>query len=584
MLHGTEAIINRDAVDMSPLNTLGGIMIASTTEYINSAGAVAAPIAPSLRGVSAQMARQYDVPATLAQTNVGGSLPNLSGQLKKVKEKRKQTQEEELSGIEKDLLETQDSQSFADKLLKMLDPEGKFQQLLKNINDPNNNPSDNTEITGDLQGNIINPMEDGDMQDYAPAKFGADRRGRPGGHKGRDIMGPPGMKVVSALPGKVTQTYEVADLRDGSGVSYGLDIDHGNGIVTKYMHIIPSVKKGAQVNAGQQIAVLSKEDNISSGSHLHFEIHKNGTAQDPETFLKNAYKIKDIQAGKIPGLTAKTSTQTPPPPSPTAQGLGRQGTTGNKDFGATSGVGSKGYMIVPGHAAGGGAPEEKKLVKQLAKNAYTNLKSKFPDANVHYQDTDSMFEDTDDGFKKQLAWFKQKEKEGWEILEVHMDASMESGQGTGRGVIAPTGELNPVEAYFAQNYGAFTRGHRDLGAPNRGVGLVELGNMSPELQQLSKQNKVSKQQLDALTAPLERSLESALKISPPTQQSRFQSLQGKDGNDDTKYLIVNQQAKPVISTGRNSTADFVSMGDGKWRSENEMTTQMRNLYIQRLGQ
>ena len=584
MLHGTEAIINRDAVDMSPLNTLGGIMIASTTEYINSAGAVAAPIAPSLRGVSAQMARQYDVPATLAQTNVGGSLPNLSGQLKKVKEKRKQTPEEELSGIEKDLLETQDSQSFADKLLKMLDPEGKFQQLLKNINDPNNNPSDNTEITGDLQGNIINPMEDGDMQDYAPAKFGADRRGRPGGHKGRDIMGPPGMKVVSALPGKVTQTYEVADLRDGSGVSYGLDIDHGNGIVTKYMHIIPSVKKGAQVNAGQQIAVLSKEDNISSGSHLHFEIHKNGTAQDPETFLKNAYKIKDIQAGKIPGLTAKTSTQTPPPPSPTAQGLGRQGTTGNKDFGATSGVGSKGYMIVPGHAAGGGAPEEKKLVKQLAKNAYTNLKSKFPDANVHYQDTDSMFEDTDDGFKKQLAWFKQKEKEGWEILEVHMDASMESGQGTGRGVIAPTGELNPVEAYFAQNYGAFTRGHRDLGAPNRGVGLVELGNMSPELQQLSKQNKVSKQQLDALTAPLERSLESALKISPPTQQSRFQSLQGKDGNDDTKYLIVNQQAKPVISTGRNSTADFVSMGDGKWRSENEMTTQMRNLYIQRLGQ
>ena len=225
------------------------------------------------------------------------------------------------------------------------------------------------------------------------------------------------------------------------------------------------------------------------------------------------------------------------------------------------------------------------MVKQLAKNAYTNLKSKFPDANVHYQDTDSMFEDTDDGFKKQLAWFKQKEKEGWEILEVHMDASMESGQGTGRGVIAPTGELNPVEAYFAQNYGAFTRGHRDLGAPKRGVGLVELGNMSPELQQLSKQNKVSKQQLDALTAPLERSLESALNISPPAQQPRFQSLQGKDGNDDTKYLIVNQQAKPQITgQGSPSASSFVSMGDGRWRSQNEMSTTMRNLYLQKLGQ
>ena len=115
--------------------------------------------------------------------------------------------------------------------------------------------------------------------------------------------------------------------------------------------------------------------------------------------------------------------------------------------------------------------------------------------------------------------------------------------------------------------------------------MVELGNMSPELQQLSKQNKVSKQQLDALTAPLERSLESALNISPPAQQPRFQSLQGKDGNDDTKYLIVNQQAKPQITgQGSQSASSFVSMGDGRWRSQNEMSTTMRNLYLQKLGQ
>jgi hypothetical protein len=134
LLHGTEAVINRDAVDMSPLNTLGGIMIASTTEYINSAGAVAAPIAPSLRGVSSQMARQYDVPATLAQTNVGGTLPKLDNELRKVREKRKETPEEELEGMEKDLLQTQDEKSFFDKLLKIIDPDGKFQELLKKIN------------------------------------------------------------------------------------------------------------------------------------------------------------------------------------------------------------------------------------------------------------------------------------------------------------------------------------------------------------------------------------------------------------------------------------------------------------------
>jgi hypothetical protein len=150
LLHGTEAIINRDAIDMSPLNTLGGIMIASTTEYINSAGAVAAPIAPSLRGVSTQMARQYDVPATLAQTNVGGTLPKLDNELRKVREKRKETPEEELEGMEKDLLQTQDEKSFFDKLLKIIDPDGKFQELLKKINVRKNDTTDfDLELIGD---------------------------------------------------------------------------------------------------------------------------------------------------------------------------------------------------------------------------------------------------------------------------------------------------------------------------------------------------------------------------------------------------------------------------------------------------
>jgi hypothetical protein len=150
ILHGTEAIINRDAIDMSPLNTLGGIMIASTTEYINSAGAVAAPIAPSLRGVSTQMARQYDVPATLAQTNVGGTLPKIDNELKKVREKRKETPEEELESIEKDLLQTQDEKSFVDKLLKIIDPDGKFQELLKKINVRKNDTTDfDLELIGD---------------------------------------------------------------------------------------------------------------------------------------------------------------------------------------------------------------------------------------------------------------------------------------------------------------------------------------------------------------------------------------------------------------------------------------------------
>jgi hypothetical protein len=151
ILHGTEAVVKKDApVDMSAMSTLGGIMLASTTQFINSAGAVAAPIAPVFKGMAGQLAQQYDIPPTIAQTNIGGSLPQLDKELKKIKEKRKQTPEEELKGIEKDLLETQDEKSFVEKLLKIIDPEGKFQELLKKINSGGNGTGDfNIELIGE---------------------------------------------------------------------------------------------------------------------------------------------------------------------------------------------------------------------------------------------------------------------------------------------------------------------------------------------------------------------------------------------------------------------------------------------------
>lgn len=560
ILHGTEAVIRKDApVDMSPMSTLGGIMIASATQYINSAGAIASPIAPSIKSVGAQMAKEFDVPSTIAQTNVGGSLPSLEKELKKVKEKRKQTPEEELSAIEKDLLETQDSQSFADKLLKILDPEGKFQQLLQQIN--------NRQPVGETGEGMATFGESG-----IDKGTGWNSKGWVHGHFQN-----------SNKQALINDTFDVVKQLINSEVSTVITATNRN--LTKDMsddQIRKAIEAGIDGHKKYGSGVYAIDVSVPTGTKVPFELENvydsNGPGGIVGTMKGRTTQIMHLAPGSKAGAAPSTT-----PTIPTAQGLGKQGAVDNKNFGATSGVGSKGYLIVPGHAAGGGAPEEKKLVKQLARNAYNNVKSKFPDANVHYQDTDGMFDDTDEGFKKQLEWFKQKEKEGWEILEIHMDASIESGQGTGRGVIAPTGELNPVEAYFAQNYGAFTRGHRDLGAPKRGVGLFELGNMSPELQQAAKENKVSKQQLDALTAPLERALQVGLNVSPPsTQRSRFESLQGKDNDYDTKYLIVNQSQQPT--TPLPGGGAFVEMSPGRWRTSDELSTTMRNLYIQKLGQ
>jgi hypothetical protein len=243
--------------------------------------------------------------------------------------------------------------------------------------------------------------------------------------------------------------------------------------------------------------------------------------------------------------------------------LGKQNVMGKKDFGATSGVGSKGYIIIPGHATGGGAPGEKEMVKALARNAYNNIKAKNPDAKVLLMDLDEKFPDSDAGWKAQKNWYTQKESEGYEILEIHLDAK----GGTGKGVIVPHRELNPVEKEFARSHGAYDRdwrskpGEKPLAAPHRGVSMFELGNV-PE--------KMTQSVMNYMTAPLEESvLKTMSSVSPSTsQRPKFQSLQGPDNRGGTKYLVVNQQAKPSAPPSAPGV-EFVPLSTGRWRTKNE---------------
>lgn len=71
-------------------------------------------------------------------------------------------------------------------------------------------------------------------------------------------------------------------------------IDHGNGLVTKYMHHDQIfVEEGQQVEKGQQIGITGTTG-YSTGVHLHFQVEENGTAVDPLTFLVN-HNLQDQQ-------------------------------------------------------------------------------------------------------------------------------------------------------------------------------------------------------------------------------------------------------------------------------------------------
>lgn len=111
------------------------------------------------------------------------------------------------------------------------------------------------------------------------SRYGAREAIRDHTHKGLDIAAKTGTPIKAAASGKVTYS--------GTMGGYGnlIIIDHGNGVTTRYGHCNKLYKKvGAEVNAGDVIAAVGNTGN-STGSHLHFEIRKDGIYVNPSQYL-----------------------------------------------------------------------------------------------------------------------------------------------------------------------------------------------------------------------------------------------------------------------------------------------------------
>ena len=97
-------------------------------------------------------------------------------------------------------------------------------------------------------------------------------------HTGTDIACAEGTPILAAADGIVT----VANGLDGWGGSYGyyIQIDHGGGLETLYAHCSSiCVTTGQQVQAGQVIGYVGHTGR-ATGSHLHLEVHVNGSRTD----------------------------------------------------------------------------------------------------------------------------------------------------------------------------------------------------------------------------------------------------------------------------------------------------------------
>ena len=104
-------------------------------------------------------------------------------------------------------------------------------------------------------------------------------------HKGIDIAdGNTNGKIIVAAKDGVVEQIQLG------GTSYGnmILINHGNGVKTRYAHIMSgsiSVRQGEHVGIGQPIARVGSTGN-STGPHLHFEVIINGSTQNPLNYLK----------------------------------------------------------------------------------------------------------------------------------------------------------------------------------------------------------------------------------------------------------------------------------------------------------
>jgi murein DD-endopeptidase MepM/ murein hydrolase activator NlpD len=103
--------------------------------------------------------------------------------------------------------------------------------------------------------------------------------GRHAMHEGLDFAAPKGTPIYAASGGVVTEARYVP------GYGKLVEIDHGNGVVTRYAHASSiTVKLGDVVEKAQQIARVGSTGR-STGSHLHFEVRVAGHPLDPTLFM-----------------------------------------------------------------------------------------------------------------------------------------------------------------------------------------------------------------------------------------------------------------------------------------------------------
>lgn len=137
-------------------------------------------------------------------------------------------------------------------------------------------PAPDTQIASDSVGSsggyLAWPAVGGYISSYVGPRWGRM-------HEGIDIARPNNYNILAAADGVVTKAGSAG------GLGNRIEIEHSNGLKTIYGHLSSiNVSVGQQVTTGTVIGIMGNTGN-STGVHLHFEVYKNGSRQDPMNYL-----------------------------------------------------------------------------------------------------------------------------------------------------------------------------------------------------------------------------------------------------------------------------------------------------------
>ncbi|MDX2349734.1 MAG: peptidoglycan DD-metalloendopeptidase family protein [Porticoccus sp.] len=103
-------------------------------------------------------------------------------------------------------------------------------------------------------------------------------------HNGVDFAGKDGSDIVAVASGVVTWSG------DKNGYGQVLELDHGEGHITRYAHNKKNlVNVGDTVKKGEVIGLMGSSGR-STGPHVHFEVYKNGRAVDPASYIRRTIR------------------------------------------------------------------------------------------------------------------------------------------------------------------------------------------------------------------------------------------------------------------------------------------------------